>query len=141
MPPTHWGLHPIGMITYTRAGLTAVNMAATEPEYRPANITFPAKDTDSDADLAMVARHAMSYAGPFRVELSSDVSARGVAGGKLAGRVSHGPLTVASAPGLIGATLTRDFELHERQEGAYLSLVIQYLKGGRGEIWWRRVGR
>jgi len=144
-------------------------MAATEPEFRPINITFPTKANDSEADLALVARHAMSYAGPFRAEVDVDTLTGAGAGhadggngsgngdkrdvhlsanGRksrektLAGQVFHGPLTVGSAPGLLGTTFTRRFEVHDcGEEGVELLLVASNSNGGRAEIWWRRVGK
>lgn len=122
--PNAWGDAPTGLLAYSPNGFVSVNMAATEPEYRPQNISWPPSNTtEDDADWAVAAQHALSYAGYFTVESEDDG----------AGVVNHGPITVSSVPNLVGTTMVRHWELLPREDGVYLAL-----DGGTSVIWWKK---
>lgn len=129
--PSTWGLRPVGLLTYTRYGYMSANMAATEEDVRPLNIGWPPEDTDSDADWALVGRHAMAYAGPFSINQSAPAT-------KYQGELLHGPHTVASVPDMVGRTQARKYVVTERDGEVYLTVSVQ--KGVlRSEILWKRI--
>jgi len=129
---THWGQKPTGILTYTDRGFVSANMAATEPELRPSNVTWPPKPEDAQDLWALIGRHALSYAGTFTItERSPD---------EKTGQVIHGPLTVCSVPALVGTNLTRNYTLLQRPDGEYLRLFSVNTESGRSsEIWWKRL--
>lgn len=51
-----YGAAPVGVLTYTPEGYMSANIMATEPEFRPAGLTFPFQDNQSDADWALVGK-------------------------------------------------------------------------------------
>lgn len=105
-------------------------MAATEPELRPQNVTWPPKKEDAEELWALVGRHALSYAGTFSVtERSPD---------ETTGQVIHGPLFVCSVPALMGTTLVRNYTLFRRPDGEYLRLN-SVTSTGSSEIWWKKL--
>ncbi|GAB1311864.1 hypothetical protein MFIFM68171_02074 [Madurella fahalii] len=131
--PNSWGLNPVGLLTYTRYGYMAASMAATEERWRPQNISWPPKDSDSDADWALVGRHSMSYTGLF--SLNESVPAT-----KYQGQLLHGPMVAASVPAMVGSTSVRNYEVHEREDGIYL--MVWLVSGSvRSEMWWKRVAK
>lgn len=109
-------------------------MAATEEEWRPHNIAWPPKETDSDADWALVGRHAMSYAGHFRINESVPAT-------KYRGQLLHGPMVVASAPAMVGVTQARNYEVHQQGDATYLMVWMGSTWDNRAEVWWKRVSK
>lgn len=122
--PNAWGDAPTGLLVYHPNGFVSANMAATEPGYRPQTISWPPPNTtDDDADWAIAAQHALSYAGYFTIERE----------GVREGVVKHGPITVSSVPSMVGTNLTREWALIDRDDGVYLAL-----DGGSSVIWWKK---
>jgi len=111
----------------------SANMAATEKEWRPQNITWPPKETDSDEDWAEVGKHAMSYAGYFSLNQSVPAT-------KFKGQLLHGPMVAASVPAMVGATQIRNYVVYEREDGVYLMVSIPS-ETTRSEIWWKRIAK
>jgi hypothetical protein len=131
LPNNHWGLNPVGLITYTRYGYMSANLVTTEGANRSLSINWPPRDGDPDADWALAGKGALSYAGLFSVNETSTKD-RGV--------LFHGPMTAASVPAMINATQVRHFEVHDRDDGTYLLLYILNEKSNvRGDIWWKRL--
>lgn len=113
----------------------AANIAATEEEVRPVNIRWPPKDTDADADWALVGKHAMSYAGFFSINASVPATTH-------RGQLLHGPMVAASVPVMVGSTSPRNYVVHEREEATYLLVsVASDDPTFRSEIWWKRVAK
>ncbi|KAF3002434.1 hypothetical protein E8E13_004160 [Curvularia kusanoi] len=101
IPDDAYGKAPVGLLTYTRSGYMSATITATEPAFRP-NLTFPYQVTDSDADWALVGKHSIGYAGPFRVNEALPAS-------KTEGQIFHGPLTVANVPTWQGQEHRRNY--------------------------------
>jgi len=131
--PSNFGLHPVGLLTYTREGYMSANMAATEPPYRPQTVRWPPRDADSAADWALVGQHAMSYAGRYSLNESVPATAQ-------RGQLLHGPMMVASVPSMVGAVQARNYTVIEREDGVYLKVSPSGVDVN-SEIWWRRVAK
>ncbi|KAM0276709.1 hypothetical protein ACHAQH_006477 [Verticillium albo-atrum] len=130
IPDQAYGENPIGIITYSRSGYMSATIAATEPELRPQNLTFPFTADQSDADWALVGKHGVAYAGPY--EISDAIPATATSG-----QIFHGPLTVANVPRWVGTRQTRNYTIHE--DGRLLHISSQRDGGYRGELWWERL--
>ncbi|KAK3363977.1 Lipocalin-like domain-containing protein [Lasiosphaeria hispida] len=131
--PSSWGAAPVGLLTYTRWGYMSANMAATEKDVRPQNISWPPKETDPVGDWALVGKHAMSYAGLFSLNQSVPAT-------KYKGQLLHGPMIAASVPAMVGAIQRRNYNVYERDDGTYLMVSVPNKDVTvRSEIWWRRV--
>lgn len=123
------GEHPYGIIVYTDTGFMAMNSMATEPKYRPADLTWPAKEGQSDADWASVGLYTFSYAGPVTdvVEITPT-----------SGNLTHGPLTFAHVPVLVGSLQHREYEVVDN--GNLLKLSVRSDNGSVSTLTWRRLG-
>lgn len=109
----------------------SATITATEPQLRP-NLTFPFQATDSDADWALVGKHSIGYAGPFRVNEALPAN-------KTSGQVLHGPLTVANVPTWVGTEQRRNYTV-VRENGETLLRIGSERGGGyRGVLWWKRI--
>jgi hypothetical protein len=133
MLPNNWGAAPVGLLTYTRYGFMSANMAATDADWRPPNIAWPPKATDSDVDWSKVGKYAMSYAGYFSVNQSVPAT-------KSMGQLLHGPMVAASVPAMVGATQRRNYVVYEREDGVYLKVSVPS-ETAITEIWWKRVAK
>ncbi|KAK3324982.1 Lipocalin-like domain-containing protein, partial [Apodospora peruviana] len=132
--PSNWGPDPVGLLTYTREGYMSANQAATVPEWRPTNIVWPPKDNDSDADWALIGRHAMSYAGHFSINTSLPATTTH-------GQLLHGPLVVASMPYFVGQVQVRNYTVKEQDGETYLFVHAGNVSALMSEILWRRVAK
>ena len=121
-----YGANPVGIITYSRSGFMSATLASTDPEDRPANLTFPPQAGQSDESWAIVAKHTLAYAGPF--EVSDRIPAT-----TTSGQIFHGPLTVANVPSWIGARQERNYTFHD--DGNLLKIVSKR-DGGYGGVLW-----
>ncbi|KAF6810097.1 hypothetical protein CMUS01_03990 [Colletotrichum musicola] len=130
VPDKTYGENPVGILTYSKSGYVSATLTSTNPEDRPANLTFPYEDGQSDADWAKVGRHSIGYAG--RLQISDAFPAT-----LTAGQVIHGPLTVANVPSMVGTSARRNYTLFE--DGKILLISSQRDGGNRGELWWRRL--
>jgi hypothetical protein len=135
IPDATYGEHPVGMLIYTATGFMSATLTATEKEFRPP-VPFPFSPNDTDADWALVGKHSIGYAGPFRI--NPDIPATATDG-----QLFHGPLTVANVPTMVGQEHRRNYTVVEREEDGK---VVKYLKigserggGFRGVLWWRRL--
>ena len=108
----------------------SVNMASTQPVWRPAHLHWPPGETDADADWALVGKHAMAYAGTWAINSSFPAT-------ETEGHIIHGPF-VASVPRMAGSVQYREYFMHRRGGEAYLKIRVQ-AGDLRSEIWWRRV--
>ncbi|WYZ44961.1 hypothetical protein EsH8_VIII_000277 [Colletotrichum jinshuiense] len=127
--PTY-GSAPVGILTYSKTGYMSATITSTDVEDRPANLTFPFEEGQSDADWALVGKHSIGYAGPFRI--SDEIPATATFG-----QVFHGPLTVANVPSMVGANHKRNYTIFE--DGKLLRITSQRDGSNRGELWWRRL--
>jgi hypothetical protein len=51
-----YGAAPVGHLTYTPEGYMSATITATEPEWRPLDLTFPAQPNQTDAAWAAVGK-------------------------------------------------------------------------------------
>ncbi|KAJ4387288.1 hypothetical protein N0V93_007877 [Gnomoniopsis smithogilvyi] len=116
-----YGSAPVGQLIYTADGFVSATITSTDPQDRPANLTFPFQDGQSDADWAAVGRHSIGYSGPFSI--NPDVPSNTTMGGVL-----HGPLTVANVPSMVGNVQPRNYTLI--QEGEDVLLRIDSRRAG-----------
>ncbi|KAH6643026.1 Lipocalin-like domain-containing protein [Boeremia exigua] len=131
IPDAAYGTAPVGLLTYTRAGYMSATITATEPQLRP-NLTFPFQPADAEADWALVGKHSIGYAGPFRVNTALPAS-------KTEGQVFHGPLTVANVPTWVGTEQRRNYTVVVEGGETYLRIGSERGGGFRGVLWWRRI--
>ncbi|KAL6705934.1 hypothetical protein ACN47E_006213 [Coniothyrium glycines] len=135
IPDEPYGEHPVGILIYTASGFMSATITATESNLRP-NLTFPFQANDTDADWALVGKHSIGYAGPFRI---SDT----IPANETDGQVFHGPLTVANVPTWVGANHRRNYTVVEVEEAnktvKYLRIGSERGGGYRGVLWWKRV--
>lgn len=132
IPDLAYGTAPIGLLTYTPSGYMSATITATEPSLRPLNLTFPYQPTDSDSDWALVGKHSIGYAGPWRVneELPHN---------ETQGQIFHGPLTVANVPSWVGVQHRRNYTVVRGEGETWLRIGSERGGGYRGVLWWRRV--
>ncbi|KAK5656829.1 hypothetical protein OQA88_4377 [Cercophora sp. LCS_1] len=132
--PNPLGLGAFGIITYTPWGYMSANMAARDPTMRPTNINWAPKANDSDADWALVGKHALSYAGPFRLNESVPAT-------ETEGQLLHGPIEVASVPTMEGLTFVRNYTVVKvKNDGTYFRVAARSASGEfYAEIWWKKI--
>ncbi|KAF2008517.1 hypothetical protein BU24DRAFT_360313 [Aaosphaeria arxii CBS 175.79] len=122
------GANPAGLIHYSATGYMSANIMDTNATNRPTRISWPPKDTDSDSDWALVGRHAMSYSGPYSVEVWNETH----------GTLTHGPLVYAATPSMVGTNQKRNYTLYE--DGDVLKLNFHnYTAKTEGTLFWRRL--
>lgn len=125
----------MGILTYSASGYMSATLTATETELRP-NVTFPFQVNDTDSDWALVGKHSIGYAGPFRI--NPDLPANATQG-----QLFHGPLTVANVPTMVGQEQRRNYTVVSRWEAGkqvkYLRIGSERGRGYRGELWWKRL--
>lgn len=133
VPHTFGGQHPNGMISYSTNGYVSALIHATEPEWRPTDLTMLDQGgrSDSAAQWALISQHSAAYSGSFSFDASRLLS-------DTSGEVIHGPLTAASLPANIGTVQRRNFSFSE--DGAYLNLVGDLGRGVVDVLWWKRLG-
>lgn len=104
---------------------------ATNPEFRPGNLTFPFEKSQSEDDWALVGKHTLSYAGPYTfTDDSTNVS----------GTLVHGPLKVANVPSWVGTYQKRNYTIFHGQGNALvIRLYSQRYDGSVGELWWQKM--
>ncbi|GKT50870.1 LOW QUALITY PROTEIN: uncharacterized protein ColSpa_11051 [Colletotrichum spaethianum] len=49
-----YGSNPVGILSYSKSGYMSATITSTDPEDRPANLTFPSRDGQSDSDWAII---------------------------------------------------------------------------------------
>ncbi|KAK0107248.1 hypothetical protein ONS95_003949 [Cadophora gregata] len=130
VPDAVYGSAPVGILTYSKSGYMSATITSTDAEDRPANLTFPFRDGQSDADWALVGRHSIGYAGPLQISTAIPAT-------RTHGQVIHGPLTVANVPSMAGASHVRNYTLFDN--GKTLLIASQRDASNRGELWWRRL--
>lgn len=131
IPDAAYGEAPVGILTYSRSGYMSATITATEPGLRP-NLTFPFQPTDADADWALVGKHSIGYAGPFRVNEALPAS-------RTEGQVFHGPLVVANVPTWVGTEQRRNYTVVREGRDTLLRIGSERGGGYRGVLWWKRV--
>jgi hypothetical protein len=109
----------------------SATITATEPYLRP-NLTFPFQTSDLDSDWALVGKHSIGYAGPFRVNTALPAN-------KTSGQIFHGPLTVANVPTWVNTEQRRNYTVVEEGGSKYLRIGSERGGGYRGVLWWKRV--
>lgn len=159
VPDAVYGSAPVGILTYSKSGFMSATITSTDLEDRPANLTFPYRDGQSDADVspnhprearfieifdlhiskkrvlilpkwALVGRHSIGYAGPLQISTAIPAT-------RTHGQVIHGPLTVANVPSMAGASHVRNYTLFDN--GKTLLIASQRDAANRGELWWKRL--
>ncbi|KAI0166936.1 Lipocalin-like domain-containing protein [Hypoxylon sp. FL1284] len=102
------GASPTGMLHYNAAGLMSANFMSGRAADRPAGVDSAAIDVGSDADWALIGKHTLSYAGPYRVTLTTDDVEEG--------QITHGPTRVAWLPSWVGRELEKNYTLYDDDE-------------------------
>ena len=135
VPDATYGEKPVGMLLYTASGFMSATITATEKALRPA-VQFPFRANETDADWALVGKHSIGYAGPFRINTELPANAT-------QGQLFHGPLTVANVPTMVGQLHTRNYTVVQLEEDGqkvtYLKIGSERGGGYRGVRWWRRL--
>ncbi|GIZ39280.1 hypothetical protein CKM354_000266900 [Cercospora kikuchii] len=139
VPDLAFGEDPVGLLTYTPSGFMSLNIAATQSQYRPANLTFPYNETDSNQDWALVGQHTLSYAGPWSVSHDDSTTEK-------SGSLVHGPIWVANVPKWTGIEEHSNYSVHETKSSEgfpkgtkLLRMESKWDNGNQGVLWWRRV--
>ncbi|EOA91288.1 hypothetical protein ACJQWK_03769 [Exserohilum turcicum] len=135
IPDATYGEHPVGILIYTASGHMSATLTATEKDLRPP-VQFPFRPNETDAEWALVGKHSIGYAGPFRINPAVPAT-------ETDGQLFHGPLTVANVPTMVGQEHRRNYTVVEREEDG---AIVKYLKigserggGFRGVLWWKRI--
>ncbi|KAI1206930.1 uncharacterized protein F4807DRAFT_437713 [Annulohypoxylon truncatum] len=125
------GKFPVGMLTYQPTWMSATFMSS-RPEDRPPdlNINSAAALAGPDDEWALIGKHTMAYAGPWRVSQTTE--------DKEVGQIAHGPIRVAWLPSWVGGTLVKDYEIYDA--GGTLRFLYRTSDGNRGDMWFRRLG-
>ena len=55
------------------------------------------------------------------------------------GEVRHGPLTVASCPGMVGTTQVREYALYYTRKDGVLLRLKGAVNGLEAVLWWRKL--
>ncbi|KAK8128626.1 hypothetical protein PG984_009734 [Apiospora sp. TS-2023a] len=134
LPQWH-SMYPSGITVYSETRYNSFIITAndtTQPEYRPKNLTLPAKPTDPIAEWAIVAQHSLAAGGPF--VLANVTGGYGYGGGKggdhdkkegehhdhrrYSGAVGpsgvmHNHFTTATLPSWVDLDLSSDFEFFD----------------------------
>ncbi|KAI6358120.1 hypothetical protein MCOR25_007437 [Pyricularia grisea] len=124
-----YGIRPVGILIYTLDGFMSATITSTHPQDTPAALSFPPQADQSDHDWATVAKHSISYAGPFVINDQMPAT-------ETSGQVFHGPLTVANIPSWIGTKQARNYTLYEN--GRLLFITSRREDGSVGQLWWVR---
>ncbi|PVI00024.1 hypothetical protein DM02DRAFT_655792 [Periconia macrospinosa] len=121
----------VGLITYLPSGYMSANLASTESDKRPRNLTYPAKDGQPDSDWALVGKNTLAYAGNCSVEPWSTTTN---------GTLIHGPLLVADVPSWEGTNQTRNYEVTKEGNKTVLRLWI-HREGSEtiGNLYWAKL--
>lgn len=130
VPDEAYGANPSGILIYTAAGHVSATITSTDPEDRPAGLTFPPNAAQSDNDWATVAKHLIAYAGPVTISEAIPPT-------ETSGQLFHGPLTVAHVPSWVGVMHTRNYTTFEN--GTLLRINSKRDGGNEGELWWKRI--
>ncbi|KAF2441568.1 hypothetical protein P171DRAFT_340237, partial [Karstenula rhodostoma CBS 690.94] len=131
VPDATYGEAPVGILTYSKSGYVSATISATEPAFRP-NVAFPYQDSDLDSDWALVGKHTIGYAGPFRVNEALPAN-------KTHGQVFHGPLVVANVPTLMGKEQKRNYTVVRKGGETLLRIGSDRGGGYKGVLWWKKV--
>ncbi|KAK8079653.1 hypothetical protein PG997_007471 [Apiospora hydei] len=131
---------PSGITVYSASRYNSFIITAndtTQPEYRPKDVTLPAKPTDSIAEWAIVAQHSLAAGGPFvlaNVTVPGGGNGKTPCGGGSTKRVGYGDhkeehhryvgatgpsgvmhnhFTTATLPSWVDFDLSSDFEFFD----------------------------
>ncbi|PVH94647.1 hypothetical protein DM02DRAFT_539043, partial [Periconia macrospinosa] len=141
VPDRAYGEAPIGLLTYTASGYMSATLAATEPNLRPSNLSFPFSPSDPDSLWSLVGKHTLAYAGPFSVSDAIEAD-------EVHGQIFHGPLVVANVPAWVGSRQVRNYTIFrgvaaggKGGEGNETLVRIDSRRdgGNEGVLWWKKV--
>ncbi|KAI1082939.1 Lipocalin-like domain-containing protein [Whalleya microplaca] len=132
IPDSTGGNNPAGTIIYSIDGYVSVLIHATEPEWRPVNVTMQDQGSEFDGQWALIGKHTGAYSGPFSFNESLIVN-------DTHGQILHGPLETATLPSSIGRLQYRNFSFTD--DGEYLNLVGELAPGVVDSLWWQRKTR
>ncbi|KAI2603668.1 hypothetical protein GGR54DRAFT_633646 [Hypoxylon sp. NC1633] len=124
------GSNPVGMLTYNAAGYMAANFMSSRPEDRPANIDTDVLTDGTDAEWALIGRHTLAYAGPWRVSITTDRVETG--------QIMHGPTRIAWLPSWVDIELMKNYTLFD--EGQVMLFRSIAIDGLASEMFFRRLG-
>lgn len=159
----------MGHLTYTPEGYMSATITATEPEWRPLDLTFPAQPNQTDAAWAAVGKQyvPIQHPGPSsspvfpfppypsRLEpftnswvlpSSSLLCYAGplsvsdaIPANETSGQVIHGPLDVATIPAWVGTSQARNYTVFEDPNGDTLLRITSPRPTGTANLWWRKL--
>lgn len=163
-----YGAAPVGHLTYTPEGYMSATITATEPEWRPLDLTFPAQPNQTDAAWAAVGKQyvprlRLDTSLPpfprcfpfFLLEPSANVWLRSsssllcyagplsvsdtIPANETSGQVIHGPLDVATIPAWVGTSQARNYTVFEDPNGETLLRITSPRPTGTANLWWRKL--
>lgn len=127
---TMLGSHPVGQLIYDPQGYMSASIASTDPSHIPPN---RAPNNSTQEDYALIAQHALAYAGPLSVEWENSTAT--------AGRLIHGPLTMSTAWNWLGTNQSRNYILtRNASETNGKDLLHLWIEsgGGTANLYWER---
>ncbi|KAF2821032.1 hypothetical protein CC86DRAFT_470819 [Ophiobolus disseminans] len=132
LAPGPLGLSPIGLLTYNPDGYMSAHMVSSDPGHIP-----PVRDPEPPTyeDFALVGEHSLVYAGELHVAWENSTAT--------SGRLTHGPLKMASLASWIETSQPRNYEvtLKAHETGGRDVLRLWARDEGRhtvSTIWWVR---
>lgn len=145
----------------------SATITATEPEWRPLDLTFPAQPNQTDAAWAAVGKQYVPQyihtcflfpASPFTPTSFANYSANltrftssllcyagplsvsdTIPANETSGQVIHGPLDVATIPAWVGTSQARNYTVFEDPNGDTLLRITSPRPTGTANLWWRKL--
>lgn len=154
---------------YTPEGYMSATITATEPEWRPLDLTFPAQPNQTDAAWAAVGKQYVynTQTAPVFLQpppsttkekrrrntrlthhcfISSLLCYAGplsvsdlIPASNTSGQVIHGPLDVATIPAWVGTSQARNYTVFEDPNGDTLLRITSPRPTGTANLWWRKL--
>lgn len=143
----------------------SATITATEPEWRPLDLTFPAQPNQTDAAWAAVGKQYVPQPLPpgvvFLVPVHLSFSSKRtlltphpysllcyagplsvsdtIPANSTSGQVIHGPLDVATIPAWVGTSQARNYTVFEDPNGDTLLRITSPRPTGTANLWWRKL--
>lgn len=145
----------------------SATITATEPEWRPLDLTFPAQPNQTDAEWAAVGKQYVDRPNlkffsvfPLCHPLFQTLQAcadstlltpsllcyagplsvsDAIPASNVSGQVIHGPLDVATIPAWVGTSQLRNYTVFEDADGETLLRITSPRPTGTANLWWRKL--
>lgn len=127
------GRAPVGLLIYDAKGYMSANLASTDPEDRPMDLTYPSRPEQPDSEWAIVGRETLAYSG--NLSATEDSTAE-------KGQLIHGPLSVANVPSWTGTSQLRNYTVYDGPKGKATVLHIytrNETSGVIGNLYWEKL--